>query len=166
MSAAGAVRILGVDPGSRITGFGIIQVARGRARYVASGCLRLGAGPMSERLAEIFSHMSAIVNEYRPQQMAIESVFVRLNPSSALKLGQARGVAIAAAVAAGLPVAEYSPTAVKQAVVGTGRADKAQVQHMVARLLALGGPPQADAADALAVALCHAHHGRSTWVGR
>ena len=154
MSAAGAVRILGVDPGSRITGFGIIQVARGRARYVASGCLRLGAGPMPERLAEIFSHMSAIVNEYRPQQMAIESVFVRLNPSSALKLGLYS--------ATGRPAA----TAVKQAVVGTGRADKAQVQHMVTRLLALGGTPQADAADALAVALCHAHHGRSAWVGR
>ncbi len=152
------VRILGVDPGSRTTGFGIIDAAPGRVRYVVSGCLRLGSGPMAERLAEIFSSMSAIVTEYRPEQMAVEEVFVHRNPSSALKLGQARGVAIAAAVAAGLPVAEYSPTLVKRTVVGTGRADKVQVQHMVRRLLSLDGTPQADAADALAVALCHHHH--------
>ena len=113
---------------------------------------------MAERLAEIFSSMSAIVSEYRPQQMAVEEVFVHRNPASALKLGQARGVAIAAAVAAGLPVAEYSPTLVKRTIVGTGRADKIQVQHMVCRLLSLDGTPQADAADALAVALCHHHH--------
>ncbi len=152
-----ALRVLGIDPGSRVTGFGIVEGGRGRARYVVSGCLRLGRGPLAARLRQIFHDMSEVVARYRPEVVAVEAVFVHRNPASALVLGQARGVAIAAAVAAGLPLVEYSPSQVKQAVVGTGRAEKLQVQAMVQRLLALEGAPQADAADALAVALCHLH---------
>lgn len=150
-------RILGIDPGSRITGIGIVDTDGRRNQHVFSTCLRLGDASFPERLGTIFSEITRIIREYQPIEMAIESVFVSNNPASALKLGQARGAAICAGVIAGLPVAEYSPKEVKQATVGKGGADKAQVQHMVKLLLSLQGRLQVDTADALAVALCHAH---------
>jgi crossover junction endodeoxyribonuclease RuvC len=150
-------RILGIDPGSRITGIGIIDTDGRRNQHIFSTCLRLGDASFPERLGTIFSELTRIIREYQPLEMAIESVFVSNNPASALKLGQARGAAICAGVIAGLPVAEYSPKEVKQATVGKGGADKAQVQHMVKLLLSLQGRLQVDTADALAVALCHAH---------
>ncbi|HBT57854.1 MAG: crossover junction endodeoxyribonuclease RuvC [Pseudomonadales bacterium] len=149
--------ILGIDPGSRITGFGIVRHAAGRQEYVTSGCIRVGDGAFPERLQKIFHYLSELIGQYQPDVVSIEQVFMARNPDSALKLGQARGAAIVAAVNAGLAVHEYSARQVKQAVVGTGAADKKQVQHMVTQLLGLGGTPQADAADALAIALCHAH---------
>jgi crossover junction endodeoxyribonuclease RuvC len=150
-------RILGIDPGSRQTGIGIIETNGQHTQHIFSTCLRLGDAPLPERLGKIFTELSAIIRQYQPQEMAVENVFVSNNASSALKLGQARGAAICAGVTAGLPVAEYSPKEVKQATVGKGGADKAQVQHMVKILLGLQGYLQADTADALAVALCHAH---------
>jgi crossover junction endodeoxyribonuclease RuvC len=150
-------RILGIDPGSRITGIGIIDTDGRRNQHVFSTCLRLGDASFPERLGTIFTELTRIIREYQPIEMAIESVFVSNNPASALKLGQARGAAICAGVTSGLPVAEYSPKEVKQATVGKGGADKAQVQHMVKLLLSLQGRLQVDTADALAVALCHAH---------
>ena len=150
-------RILGVDPGSRATGYGIIDAADRRLRYVTSGRIRTTQGPFPERLADIYRGMAAVLAEFAPDEFAIEEVFVAGNPQSAIKLGQARGVAIASAVAAGVEVSEYAARRVKQAVVGTGAADKQQVQHMVQVLLALDGPPTEDAADALAVAICHAN---------
>jgi len=150
--------ILGVDPGSRLTGFGLVRAEAGRVRYLASGCIRLDpAAAMPQRLAQIFRDMSQIIAEHVPDELAIEQVFLARSAGSALKLGQARGVAIVAAAQRGIPVFEYSPTRIKQSVVGTGRAEKEQVQHMVRALLSLPAAPQADAADALAVALCHAH---------
>ena len=149
--------ILGIDPGSRITGFGIIREGRNGCEYVTSGCIRLGNGPFPERLKQIFDNLGELIGNYQPQVLSIEQVFMARNPDSALKLGQARGAAIVAAVHAGLDVHEYTARQVKQAVVGTGAADKTQVQHMVTQLLGLSGTPQADAADALAIALCHAH---------
>lgn len=149
--------ILGIDPGSRITGFGIVREQGGQCEYITSGCIRLGEADFPQRLKMIFQHLSTLIAEYRPEVLSIEQVFMARNPDSALKLGQARGAAIVAAVHAGLEVREYTARQVKQAVVGTGAADKAQVQHMVTQLLGLSGTPQADAADALAVALCHAH---------
>jgi crossover junction endodeoxyribonuclease RuvC len=150
--------ILGVDPGSRVTGFGLVRAEAGRLRYVASGCIRLdGNSAMPLRLRQIFEDMSEIIEAHAPVEMAVEQVFMAKSAGSALKLGQARGVAIVAAARRGIPVFEYSATRIKQSVVGTGRADKTQVQHMVRALLALPAAPQADAADALAVALCHAH---------
>ncbi len=149
--------ILGIDPGSRITGYGLIKRQQGKLVYVASGCIRVGTNELPERLANIFTGIGDIIRQYAPQQFAIEQVFMAKNPDSALKLGQARGAAIVAATQASLPVAEYSARQIKQAVVGKGSADKTQVQHMVKHLLNLSGTPQADAADALAVALCHAH---------
>lgn len=149
--------ILGIDPGSRITGFGIVRHAAGCQEYVTSGCIRVGDGAFPERLQKIFHYLSELIVQYQPDVVSIEQVFMARNPDSALKLGQARGAAIVAAVNAGLVVHEYSARQVKQAVVGTGAADKKQVQHMVTQLLGLGGTPQADAADALAIALCHAH---------
>ena len=148
-------RVLGIDPGSRLTGYGVIEGSAGGLRYLASGCIRTASGPFPDRLAEIYEGITAIIDEHRPGMMAIEEVFLARNPSSALKLGQARGVAIAAGVAHGLPVHEYAARTVKQGLVGTGRASKAQVAHMVRVILSLPGPPQADAADALALAICH-----------
>ncbi len=149
--------ILGIDPGSRQTGVGLIVADGQRNEHVFSTCLRLGDGPFVERLGVIFTELSAIIRQYQPDEMAIEDVFVSNNAASALKLGQARGAAICAGITCGLPVAEYSPREVKQATVGKGSADKEQVQHMVKYLLGLHGKLQADTADALAVALCHAH---------
>lgn len=149
--------ILGIDPGSRVTGYGVIARKQGKLVYVASGCIRTKDGELAGRLQQIFTGVSDIIRQFGPAQFAIEQVFMAKNPDSALKLGQARGAAIVAATQADLTVAEYSARQIKQAVVGKGSAEKAQVQHMVKHLLSLPGTPQADAADALAVALCHAH---------
>ncbi len=150
-------RILGIDPGSRITGFGIVEADGGAPRYIASGTIRTDGAAFPERLKIIYTELTALLAEYRPEQVAIEQVFVHRNPSSALKLGQARGAAICACVVAGLPVAEYTPGEIKQAIVGGGGAGKEQVQYMVRMLLKVSGELQLDASDALAVALCHSH---------
>ncbi len=150
-------RILGIDPGSRITGFGIIERVEGRLSYVESGCIRAGDGDFAGRLKTIYDGLREIVETYQPNHVAIEQVFMHRNPDSALKLGQARGAAICAVMSLGLEVSEYTPAEIKQATVGKGNAAKEQVQHMVKSLLKLPGMPQADAADALAVALCHSH---------
>ncbi|HEX4044124.1 MAG TPA: crossover junction endodeoxyribonuclease RuvC [Gammaproteobacteria bacterium] len=145
--------IIGIDPGSRRTGYGVIQLQGSRHRYVASGFLNLAPYPACERLRQIFIGLQQIIQTYQPDEAAIEQVFMHENPNSALKLGQARGAAI---VALTMPMAEYSARAIKKSVVGHGAANKEQVQYMVKCLLNLEGQPQADAADALAVALCHA----------
>ncbi len=150
-----AFRVLGIDPGSRVTGYGLVDWASGKARYVASGCIRVTGDTLDARLLCIFQAVSQIIDMYQPTHSAIEQVFMARNADSALKLGQARGAAMLGLAHAGLPVAEYAARRVKQAVVGKGSADKTQVQHMVMALLQLPSRPQADAADALAVALCH-----------
>ena len=150
-------RVLGIDPGSRRTGYGVVAVRHGALTHVASGCVETADGPFPGRLAEIYRGVGNVIATHAPEEFAIEEVFLARNPASALKLGQARGVAIAAAVGAGLPVREYASRAVKLAVVGTGRAEKAQVQYMVRALLGLAATPAPDAADALAVAICHIH---------
>ena len=154
-----ALRILGIDPGLRITGFGIIEKNGASLAYIASGCIKSGDAGLPERLGTILANLREVIEKHRPQQIALEKVFVNVNPASTLALGQARGTAICAAVDAGLPVAEYTALQVKQAVVGNGHASKEQVQHMVKRLLSLPGAPGTDAADALACAICHAHGG-------
>ena len=155
------IRILGIDPGLRITGFGLIEKAGSRLAYLGSGCVRAPEdGSLPLRLKAILDGLREVIAEYRPQQVAVEIVFVNVNPQSTLLLGQARGAAICAAVDADLPVAEYTALQVKKAVVGNGHAAKEQVQHMVRRLLVLPGDPSADAADALACAICHAHGGQ------
>lgn len=151
------IRILGIDPGSRFTGYGLIDTDGQRARYVTSGCLRVNGDSLPEKLGLIFSELTTLISEHKPVQLAIENVFMHRNADSALKLGQARGAAICAGVTSQLPVAEYAPREIKQAVVGKGSADKQQVQHMVRVLLNLSETPQADAADALAIALCHSY---------
>jgi crossover junction endodeoxyribonuclease RuvC len=151
-------RILGIDPGSQITGYGIIDMVGGQSSYQESGCIRTPSQqPLSERLRAIFESVSRIIAVHRPDEMAVEQVFMHRNPDSALKLGQARGVAICAGAMADLPVSEYAPRVIKQALVGSGAAGKEQIQYMVCALLSLSSSPQADAADALAVALCHGH---------
>jgi crossover junction endodeoxyribonuclease RuvC len=156
-----SARILGLDPGSRITGFGVVDVGEGEPTYVASGAVRAQGGDFAARLREIFTGVHALVREYRPTEVAIERVFVNRNPDSALKLGQARGAALSATFGCEAAVFEYSPREIKLGVVGTGAAEKTQVQRMVVTLLGIEGKLGADAADALAVALCHAH-GRAT----
>lgn len=153
-------RVLGIDPGSRVTGYGVVEVTEHGCRYLASGCIRPAAGVFVDRLGEIYRGVDALIREHAPHEIAVEEVFLASNPASALKLGQARGAAIAAAVAARLPVSEYAARRVKLAVVGTGKASKAQVQHMVRVLLKLSGNPAADAADALAIAICHVNTAR------
>lgn len=150
-------RILGIDPGSLITGFGIIDSDGRDSRCVEFGAIQVKADTLPEKLGLIFHQVSEVIETWQPTQMAIEEVFMSRSAGSALKLGQARGAAICAGIVAGLPVAEYSARQVKQAVVGTGAADKTQVQHMVRMLLNLSETPQTDAADALAIALSHAH---------
>ena len=150
-------RILGIDPGSNITGYGLIEMDSNRSVYVDCGFIKTRGDSLAERLKIIYLGIQDIVNEYSPDEVSVEKVFVNKNVDSALKLGQARGAAICAAAMPDIPVAEYSATQIKLAVVGRGRADKQQVQHMVKILLNLQGKPQADAADALAVALCHGH---------
>ena len=151
-------RILGIDPGSRVTGYGIIDQQGQRIDYVASGCIRVAGAAIAERLGEIFDGVSRIIDEYHPEQMAVERVFMNKNADSALKLGQARGAAICAGVTRAIPVAEFVAREIKQAVVGRGGAAKEQVQHMICVLLSLDRQPPSDAADALAVAICHGHH--------
>lgn len=153
--------ILGIDPGSRRTGFGVIRQTGSKAEYVSSGVIRIPETALPERLKVIFDAISEIIALHKPGEMAIENVFMAKSAGSALKLGQARGAAIVAAVNCNLPVFEYEARKVKQSVVGTGAATKIQVQHMVKTLLNLPGDPQEDAADALAVALCHAHTQKS-----
>lgn len=157
-SASLPLRILGIDPGSRITGFGVIEIQQGKVAYVTSGCIRVEGKALPERLKSIFNSVSEIVEEFHPSEMAVEQVFVNKNVDSALKLGQARGAAICAGVIRELEVFEYTPTQIKKAIVGKGHADKAQMQFMVRALLNLPGLPQQDAADALACALCHRHN--------
>ena len=153
-------RILGIDPGSRFTGFGVLDFEGDRPTYVASGTIRSPDGAFPDRLKKIFVSVNAIVDEYRPDIVAIESVFMARNAGSALKLGQARSAALCATFAFDVEVFEYTPREIKQAVVGTGSATKEQVQHMVVSLLQLDGMPAADAADALATAICHGHQRR------
>lgn len=151
------LRILGIDPGSRVTGFGVIDSDGRDSRHIASGCIRLGKDALPARLGRVYAEIVGVVAEYQPELLAVEQVFMARNAAAALTLGQARGAAIAACVQAGLTVYEYAPRAIKLAVVGNGGADKKQVQHMVRILLGLNRAPAADAADALAVALCHSH---------
>jgi len=153
------MRIIGVDPGSRITGIGIIESDGHHSKHIFSTCIRLGNASFPDRLGKIYQEIELIIQEFRPQQMAIEEVFLAKSPQSALKLGQARGAAICATVMQNIPVFEYSAREVKQAVVGKGSADKSQVQHMVKLLLNLQGKIQEDTADGLAIALSHAHVG-------
>ena len=154
-----SIRILGIDPGLRVTGFGLIDRTGQKLTYLTSGVVRTPDGLLPDRLKAILESLGAVIAEHAPSQVAVEKVFVNVNPASTLLLGQARGAAICAAVARGLPVSEYTALQVKQAVVGNGHAAKEQVQDMVRRLLALPGDPSADAADALACAICHAHGG-------
>lgn len=167
VTPSGDCLILGLDPGSRRTGFGVIRVVAGQPVHVAHGCIdvqgraRGEAGPgLALRLQRIFAAVRAVVDEHRPQEIAIERVFMHKNADSALKLGQARGVALCAAIALGAEAHEYAPRAIKQAVTGFGGAEKAQVGRMIALLLGLQSVPAADAADALAIALCHAQSRR------
>ena len=152
-----AIRIIGVDPGSRFTGYGIVDASGTRLIHIASGFVRAGEGDSSDRLRKIFEDLSAVIDTHAPRELAIEKVFLHRNPSSALKLGQARGVAILAGALRSLSVHEYSPNEIKQAVTGKGHASKEQIQYMTKVLLSLREPPQTDQADALAVAICHAH---------
>lgn len=154
-------RIIGIDPGSRHTGYGIIEAQRGRAVLVTAGRISTERGEMPQRLLQISQELGAVLAEFRPDEAAVEQVFVNKNVQSALTLGQARGVALCALAQAGLLIAEYTPASVKQAVTGSGRADKQQVQQMVKILLKLQGTLATDASDALAVALTHAQS-RST----
>jgi len=149
--------ILGIDPGSQKTGFGIINSLQGRHEYITSGVIRLPRAPLPERLRIIAESVEELVERHGPTQLSVEQVFMAKSADAALKLGQARGAAIVPCVTRGLEVSEYSARQIKQSVVGTGAADKVQVQHMVKMLLGLPGSPQEDAADALAAALCHAH---------
>ncbi|MCP4494176.1 MAG: crossover junction endodeoxyribonuclease RuvC [Gammaproteobacteria bacterium] len=148
--------ILGIDPGSRITGYGLIENQPNSMRYIDSGFLKIKGSALPQRLGEIFQQIEAVISQYQPQHMSIENVFMHRNADSALKLGQARGAAICAAFQAGLEIAEYAPREIKQALVGSGAASKEQVQHMVKRLLGLQKPLQADEGDGLAIAICHA----------
>ncbi|HEX2603567.1 MAG TPA: crossover junction endodeoxyribonuclease RuvC [Oxalicibacterium sp.] len=153
------MKILGIDPGLRTTGFGVIHKQGNQLAYVASGTIKTADADLPQRLKTILDSVAEIVGTYRPDCAAIEKVFVNVNPQSTLLLGQARGAAICALVGAELRVAEYTALQIKQAVAGHGKAQKAQVQEMVQRLLKLPGLPGTDAADALGVAICHAHSG-------
>lgn len=151
------VRILGIDPGSRITGYGVVDLVAGKPHYVASGCIRTADEALEQRLAQIYAGLAEVVTLHRPAQVAVERVFMAKNADSALKLGQARGSALVCMANHGFVISEYAPRAIKQAVTGQGGAEKDQVQHMVTAILRLSTTPQADAADALAIALTHAY---------
>jgi crossover junction endodeoxyribonuclease RuvC len=162
------MRLLGLDPGLRHTGWGVVDMEGNRLIYVADGVIHARAGAIAERLVELHEGVLAVIAQYRPDEAAVEQTFVNKNPESTLKLGLARGVVVLAPARSGLTVAEYAPNQVKKTVVGAGHADKAQVEHMVKLLLPGSRPSGADAADALAVAICHAHHvgTRQAWAGR
>ncbi|MCB1827411.1 MAG: crossover junction endodeoxyribonuclease RuvC [Coxiellaceae bacterium] len=147
--------VIGIDPGSRFTGYGVITDQKGEQTCIAHGRIPVKGKTTAERLYYIYYHLKEIISNYQPNEMAIEQVFFHRNAQSALKLGQARGAAMVAAASLALPVAEYSPKQIKQAAVGYGGADKSQVQHMVRALLKLKETPEVDAADALAIAICH-----------
>lgn len=149
--------VLGIDPGSRITGYGIVQEVNQKLRYIDSGCIRTSTENFSQRLLQIFNGICQLMDEYSPTEVAIEQVFTYKNPSSALKLGHARGVAMVACASHRVSLHEYSPREVKQSLVGYGAADKTQVKRMVVNLLSLTKDPQSDAADALGIAICHLH---------
>src|ERR1700675_4389089 len=157
---ADCVRVLGIDPGSQCTGFGVLDAVGARLTYVASGVIRTEKGEFTDRLCEIFRSVQTLVARYRPHEIAIERVFVNRNPDSALKLGQARGAAICGTALANAEVFEYATREIKMAVVGSGNAEKSQVQLMIKSILKLDGRMTADAADALATAVCHALRGR------
>lgn len=150
--------ILGIDPGSRITGYGLIKQEQKQIQYIDSGCIRTSAGDLSQRLLQIFDGICTLLDSYYPDEMAIEQVFMHQNPNAALKLGHARGAAMVAAASHRLQISEYSARSVKQAVVGYGAAEKSQVKMMVMNLLSLTSEPQIDASDALAVAICHGQY--------
>ena len=147
--------IMGIDPGSRITGYGIIDSRGSKQHYIASGSIQLGSDQFGRRLARLHDALQIIIKRYTPEQVAMEQVFLKRNPAVAIKLGQARGAAMAVIGIHDIDIAEYTPRAVKKAVVGYGNATKTQVQDMVVRLLQLNKAPKVDAADALAIALCH-----------
>ncbi|WP_322010187.1 crossover junction endodeoxyribonuclease RuvC [Paraburkholderia sp. J12] len=153
------MRIIGIDPGLRVTGFGVIERRGHQLTYIASGVIRTGDADLPTRLGTIYEGVATLIRQHAPDQAAIEKVFVNVNPQSTLLLGQARGAAICGLVSGGVPVAEYTALQLKQAVVGYGRATKEQMQQMVVRLLSLTGMPGTDAADALGMAICHAHGG-------
>jgi crossover junction endodeoxyribonuclease RuvC len=148
--------ILGIDPGSRITGYGVVKEIDGGLQYLDSGCIRT-EGELSQKLLQIFNGVCQLMEEYNPNEGAIEEVFMHQNPNSALKLGHARGAAMVACASHRIQVSEYSPREIKQSIVGYGAAQKDQVKHMVTELLKLNKAPQNDAADALAIAICHSH---------
>ena len=157
--SSATIRVLGIDPGSQCTGFGIVDATGPRLVYVASGVIRTGQGDFAARLCEIFRGIQLVVAQYKPQEISIERVFMNRNPDSALKLGQARGAAICGAADSGAEIFEYATREIKQAVVGSGGAEKTQVQLMMKSILKLDGALSADAADALAAAVCHALRG-------
>jgi len=152
--------VLGLDPGSLATGWGVVRIRGGEVLHVAHGVVSVRGTAFPERLGLIHREVAGVVSMHAPDEVAIERVFMNRNVEAALKLGQARGAALAAALAGGCPVSEHAATQVKQAITGTGRAEKTQVQHMVTELLGLAAAPPPDAADALAVAICHAHQRR------
>lgn len=168
------MRVLGIDPGSQITGIGIVDVDGNATRYVFAESLTLPRGALQNRLRKIYQRLEQLIAQYTPDVMALEKVFLAKNPQAALTLGHARGAAMLAGVNADLQIEEYSATEIKKAIVGRGRADKAQVAHMVRVLLNLRQTPPTDAADALACAICHVHHsqtaaalsGRANLVGK
>lgn len=149
--------ILGIDPGSRVTGYGIIKEVKQKLQYIDSGCIRTTTGDFSQRLLQIFNGVCQLMEEYSPTEVAIEQVFTHKNPNSALKLGHARGVAMVACASHRIDLHEYSAREVKQSIVGYGAAEKDQVKQMVVNLLMLNKSPQSDAADALGIAICHIH---------
>ena len=150
-------RILGIDPGSRRTGYGIIDMPEGKAVWISSGHIRIEGEDLASKLRVLTEGLQQLLDEHHPDVVAVEKVFMHRNADSALKLGQARGAAISVVASRYLPVHEYNPTQIKKALVGRGHADKMQIQHMVKTMLNLSDLPQEDAADALAVAICHAH---------
>ncbi len=149
--------ILGIDPGSRVCGYGVINAVGNKLEYISSGCIKVADLPFTDRLQIIFEGVTEIIKRYQPDEVAVEEIFVGKSAVSALKLGQARGVVIVACTNQQLPVHEYPPNQIKKALVGRGRADKSQMQHMVTSLLKLSASPQKDASDALCVAVCHVH---------
>lgn len=153
--------ILGIDPGSSVTGYGVLREDKRKLAYIASGLIRIKKSFLSDKLQQIYKGIREIMHQYQPEEIAIETVFMQKNVQSAIKLGQARGVAIVAATLEGIQIAEYSPRQIKQAVTGYGAAEKRQIQQMVCRLLKLSDVPPEDAADALAIAICHANTRKS-----